>query len=394
MVEYNKLENETTNLIDSETSSLVDKHFQGISDLLEELEIPDDSRVRTLFELNEVSTALKYLLKNTEGKLGINGDHINSEGNISIDNLYNIIKFFNKEECKCLNDVLKQYREKVKEHSSDSVKVFEKIKLFFQDIIAKFKGKSFEDFDDEHTLNTGNSKFYCDTVTQTKPKQESHPEEVLEQKADRSPILETIVEEDEDIYVDNVAEVISKVKNNKGLVSHKEISIPVTQFAQEKTLPKPQVAQIEEKPAKPTVPPESQEVIDAENRIRGKYNQKTEIYTSSMTVNLKPVGEKPQIAPKPQKVIDVGNKIREERNQKTEIYTSIMTVSLKPADEKPQIAPKPTIKICSQAEKQYGQNVADKKQFFESLNTNPKTKVKGKVERLVEKFEAKNQGVA
>ncbi|XGA08369.1 MAG: hypothetical protein U0X86_000589 [Wolbachia endosymbiont of Xenopsylla cheopis] len=346
MTRYNKLEDETTNLIDSEISSLVDKSFKGIHDLLEEQEVPVPDRVKTLFELNEVSDALKCLL---ESDVGINSNSVNSKERESIEKLYNIVKLFNEEECKSLNDILEQYEEKIKEQGKDqdskSINIFKTIKLFFQEIIAKFKSKNLEDFNDKHTVKVDNATFYYSVPIQTGLEQEIYEpdreiEEVLEQKVSKSPTLETIVEEDKghNVEFDYVRDV------QKGIYENVNFSI-IPQFTQEETLHKPQVVQIREKPA---IPPKSQKVIDADNKIRN--SQKTE----------------------------------------TPSYTSSCTISLKPADEKPKVAPKPTVKVYTQAEKQYGKNVARKKQFFESLNdnSNSKPKVKSKVEKLKEKHES------
>ncbi|WP_339046961.1 hypothetical protein [Candidatus Mesenet endosymbiont of Phosphuga atrata] len=302
---YNKLKDETIKLTNNQVSDLVDKHFQNIYDFLEEQKTPVPERVKVLFELKEVSDALKYLLKckfKRESSVDTNSNSVNSKEHESMRKLYNIVKLFSEEESKCLNDILKQYGEKIKDQDSKSIGVFKAIKLFFQEIIAKFKGKNFEELDDKRIVKVDDAKF-CVT-TQTEPKQE-----VLEQKVSGSSTLETIVEEDEDhnVKLDDVRDV------QKSIYENVNFSI-IPQFAQEETLSKPQVAQIREKPA---IPPKSQKVIDAGNKIRN--SQKTEIpnYVSQLTVNLKSAGGKPKIAPKPIVKVDTqagkqyGEKIKE-----------------------------------------------------------------------------------
>lgn len=318
MVKYNKLENETTSLIDSQISSLVDKHFKGISDLFEEQETPVSDRVKALFELNEVSAALKCLIEYEHKKkpnVGANGHHVSPKELESIKNLSNIIKFFNEEERKYLNDILKQYGKKIKDQDPKSISVFEAIKIFFQEIIAKFKSKNIEAFNDKHTVKVGNATFYDGNPIQKESKQEIH-------------------EPDREItYPEDVLE------ENEEQISHKEISIPITQIAQEEVVPATKQL------VKPLVQKKSQKVIDAGNKIRGSQKTETPSYTSSCTINLKPAGEKPKIAP--------------------------------------------TVKIDTQTKKQCVQNVASRVQYCESFtgNSNSKTKVKSKVEVLKEKHE-------
>ncbi|GHM58372.1 MAG: hypothetical protein sL5_04850 [Candidatus Mesenet longicola] len=339
-------------IIAGEVLTGVDNIFKGIKDLLQKRDGND--KIRALFNEKEAQNGLKYflLLRITEKLKLKNSDVIVPEDHI-LNNLSQCIMRLglDKEENSDISKIYDQFSETVEEQDPKIVSILEAIKLFFQEIIAKFKSKNLEDFNDKHTMKVDNATFYTGPLAQRESKQEVNEpdreiEEVLEQKVSKSPTLETIVKEDEghNVEFDYVRDV------QKGIYENVNFSI-IPQFAQEETLSKPQVAQIREKPA---IPLKSQKVIDAGDKIKGSQKTETPSYTSSCMINLKSVGEKPKIAPKP------------------------------------------TVKVYTQAENQYGQNTKNMVLHFESLssNTSLKPKVKNNVERLVEKFEAKNQEAA
>ncbi|WP_339045813.1 hypothetical protein [Candidatus Mesenet endosymbiont of Agriotes lineatus] len=318
----------------NEISDIADRHFNGIRSILFENKSNSNS-IKKLFLKKELQDGLKhlFLMKCEEAlKMKTESSSLAASQEHPLEKLNTHLQSLSEEECDDFYKIFDQYGKTIKDQDSKGISVFKAIRLFFQEIIAKFKSKNLEDFNDEHTVKVDNATFYV--ATQTEPKQE-----VLERKVSELPALETIVEEDENL-VNNATKAASKIE------TYTEIVTPITQIAQEEIVPKATKQLV-----KPLIPEKSQKVIDAGNKIKG--SQKTE----------------------------------------TPNYVSQFTVNLKPASEKPKIAPKPTAQAYTQAEKQYGQNVASKKQFFESLsgNVDSKSKVKNNVERLVEKFEAKSQ---